>query len=162
MTTVYIKTPEGQREIETRARRISPRARSTLILVDGKRTTADLAKLVQEHAETLQSLLDAGLIAVVAPVAPAKAAPPSSTEGTPAAAPSAPAKASLESLRREAVRAVNDLLGPEADSLALKMERAATANDLQATLERAVAYIANARGGAAAAKFAARFLPESS
>ena len=64
-------------------------------------------------------------------------------------------------MRREAVRAVHDLLGPDADSLALRMERAATDDDLRVALERAVAYIANARGGGAAAKFAARFLPES-
>ena len=70
MPTIYIKTAEGQREIETRARRVSARARSALILVDGKRSAADLAKLIQEPAETLQALLDAGLIAVVAPVAP--------------------------------------------------------------------------------------------
>ena len=160
MPTIYIKTAEGQREIETRARRVSARARSALILVDGKRSAADLAKLIQEPAETLQALLDAGLIAVVAPVAPVNAAVPSSAERAPAVVPAAPSKADRDTLRREAVRAINDLLGPEGDSLAVKMERAATHDELRAALERAVAYIANARGGGAAAKFAARFLPE--
>ena len=44
MATIYSKTADGQNEIETRARRLSPRARSTLILVDGKRSEAELGK----------------------------------------------------------------------------------------------------------------------
>ncbi len=48
MATIYIKTADGQNEIETRARRLTPRARSTLILVDGKRSDSELAKLVQQ------------------------------------------------------------------------------------------------------------------
>jgi hypothetical protein len=64
----------------------------------------------------------------------------------------------FEATRRDAVRAINDLLGPEAENLALKMERATDAEQLRAALERAVAYIANARGGGAAAQFAAKFL----
>lgn len=157
MATIYAKTAEGQREIETRARRLTPRARSALILVDGKRSDAELAKLVQQPAETLQALLEAGLIVAVASAAPAKVAPPT-RDPTPTAAPSAHAEVEFEAQRREAVRAVHDLLGPDADTLALRLERAASADELRAALERAVAYIANARGGGAAAKFAARFL----
>lgn len=59
---------------------------------------------------------------------------------------------------RDAVRALNDLLGPEAESLALRLERATDEDQLRAGLERAVQYIANARGGGAAASFATRFL----
>jgi hypothetical protein len=80
-------------------------------------------------------------------------------EAPPAAAPSpAMAIVEFEALRRDAVRAVNDLLGPEAENLALKIERAGDADQLRAALERAVAYIANARGGGAAAQFASRFI----
>ncbi len=162
MAIIYSKTPDGQNEIETRARRLPPRARSTLILVDGKRTDNDLAKLVQQADETLQALLDAGLIEVVA----TKSAPVKDTVPAPLSAESAaaPAPASgmalveFEATRRDAVRAINDLLGPEAENLALKMERATNAEQLRGALERAVAYIANARGGGAAAQFAAKFL----
>lgn len=157
MSTTYAKTADGQNEIETRARRISPRLRSALILVDGKRSDEDLAKLVQACDETLQALLEAGLIEVVARSAtksPPREAPP---EPEAPAAP-APSPAEFEARRREAVRAVNDLLGPQAEALALKLERASDANQLREALERAVAYIANARGGGAAAQFAAQFL----
>lgn len=161
MATIYSKTADGQHEIETRARRISPRSRSTLILVDGKRTDAELGKLVQQAEETLQALLEQGLIEVTATTS-SRSAPkeegPASVPG-PASAPSpALAMVEFEAVRRDAVRAINDLLGPEAETLALKIERATDELQLRAALERAVAYIANARGGGAATQFAAKFL----
>ncbi|WP_341893366.1 hypothetical protein [Variovorax sp. YR752] len=161
MATTYTKTADGQHEIETRARRLTPRARSTLILVDGKRTDAELGKLVQQAEETLQALLEQGLIEVVA-TSSSRSSPkdegPASIPG-PASAPSpAMAVVEFESTRRDAVRAINDLLGPEAEMLALKIERATDELQLRAALERAVAYIANARGGGAATQFAAKFL----
>lgn len=158
MPTIYAKTADGQNEIETRARRISPRLRSALILVDGKRTDEELARLIQQSEETLQALLDAGLIEITARPA-ARSAPrePAPEPATPAAAP-AMNTAEFETRRREAVRAVNDLLGPQAEMLALKLERAGDMTQLREALERAVAYIANARGGGAAAQFAAQFL----
>lgn len=161
MATTYTKTADGQHEIETRARRLTPRARSTLILVDGKRTDAELGKLVQQAEETLQALLEQGLIEVVATFS-SRSSPkdegPASIPG-PASAPSpAMAIVEFESTRRDAVRAINDLLGPEAEMLALKIERATDELQLRAALERAVAYIANARGGGAATQFAAKFL----
>lgn len=161
MATIYSKTADGQNEIETRARRLTPRARSTLILVDGKRSSVELGKLVQQADETLQALLEQGLIEAVATVpsrSTAKDDGPSSLPG-PASAPSpALAMVEFEATRRDAVRAINDLLGPEAEMLALKIERATDELQLRASLERAVAYIANARGGGAATQFAAKFL----
>jgi dsDNA-specific endonuclease/ATPase MutS2 len=161
MATIYSKTADGQNEIETRARRLTPRARSALILVDGKRSNVELGKLVQQADETLQALLEQGLIEVVATVSSRSAAKdegPTSVPG-PASAPSpALAMVEFEATRRDAVRAINDLLGPEAETLALKIERASDELQLRSALERAVAYIANARGGGAATQFAAKFL----
>jgi len=159
MSTIYTKTAAGQNEIETRARRLNPRARSLLILIDGKRTDAELAGLVQQHDETLAVLLKAGLVEPVAGTATKL-----SSGRAPAAAPTAKAAEAGEdttALRREAVRAINDLLGPGGESLALRIERAASGEELRAALERAVAYIANARGGGAAAQFASRFVKPS-
>ncbi len=165
MPTIYAKTPDGLNEIETRARKLSPRLRSALILVDGKRSESDLAKLVQQADETLQALLEQGLIEAVATTpskssrdpGPASVPGPVSVPG-PASVPGGAAVLDLATTRREAVRAINDLLGPEAEMLALKIERANDELALRAALERAVAYIANARGGGAAAQFTAKFL----
>lgn len=158
MATIYAKTADGQNEIETRARRISPRLRSALILVDGKRNDEELGRLILQSGEALQALLEAGLIEVVARPASKATARESEPEAPAAAAAPAVSPVQFEARRREAVRAVNDLLGPQAETLALKLERAGDADQLREALERAVAYIANARGGGAAAQFAARFL----
>jgi len=158
MATIYAKTADGQNEIETRARRITPRARSLLILIDGKRSDEELAKLVQQFDETLPLLLDGGLVEAVATTSSRSSSKSAAPAEAPVPPPPAEITADLATLRREAVRAVNDLLGPMGESLAVKLEKATNVPELRETLERAVAYIANARGGAAAAQFATRFL----
>jgi hypothetical protein len=162
MGNIYRKTAEGQAEIETRVRRLNPRLRSALIMVDGKRTDEDLHKLLAQQAdETLQALLDQGLIEVVGiaqarPSRPAANGPVAAPAATPAAEP-APVR-DFATLRRDAVRAVNDLLGPMGEMVALKLEQAKTPDDLRAALEKAVTVIGNARGGAAAVQFAQKFI----
>jgi D-serine deaminase-like pyridoxal phosphate-dependent protein len=157
MPTIYAKTADGQNEIETRIRRIPPRLRSALILVDGKRSDDELGRLFQQADETLRVLLDAGLIEVSAR-STARSAPREPVPEPAAAKAVAMSPSEFKTLRHEAVRAVNDLLGPQAETLALKLERAGDMAQLREPLERAVAYIANARGGSAAAQFATRFL----
>lgn len=159
MSTIYAKTADGLHEIETRERRLTPRLRSALIMVDGKRSDTELGKLVQQADEALKALLEQGLIEAVASSSPkaAREEGPASVPG-PSSQPGGTAVLDLATTRREAVRAIHDLLGPEAEMLALKIERANDELALRAALERAVAYIANARGGGAAAQFTARFL----
>ena len=166
MAIVYRKTAKGVAEIETRAHRLTPRMRSALILVDGKRSDAELASMIQQQAtETLHALAGQGFIEVLtidtapAPSAPpvvSAAAPPRPPAPTTAAAP-APAAPDLQARRREAVRAVNDLLGPAAESAALRLERARNVDELRAALQAAVQTIGAARGRQAAESFAARF-----
>ena len=157
MPIIFRKTSKGVAEIETRANRLPPRVRSTLILVDGKRDSEDLKSLVSQKAEeALQTLVDQGFIEAVGetmrvapPLAPPVAAAP--------AAAYAVATPDFETLRRNAVRALNDALGPAAASLAIRMERARSMVDLQPLLGQATQLVAGARGQAAAEAFAARF-----
>ena len=59
MATIYRKTAKGHTEIETRALRLSPRLRSALILVDGRRTDAELQRMIlQQPDETLRGLVE--------------------------------------------------------------------------------------------------------
>lgn len=161
MASIYAKTPQGQHEIETRALRLPARLRSTLILVDGKRNEAELGRLVPNVGEVLQALLEAGLIEAVQAAPARTSAPAAAPAGAAAPAPAAAEKEDVGKLRREAVRALNDLLGPDAEALAMRMERANDSATLMPLLERAVTLIANARGGSAAAQFAARFVARS-
>ena len=151
MATVYRKTEKGQREIETRAHRLLPRLRSALILVDGRKTDAELTGLIlAEPAATLASLLADGFIEVLAerPAERKAGAPRSSPGGGPP----------VETLRRDAVRELNHQIGPIAEALALKIERATTLAELQPLLTQAVQMLRSLRGGASADAFAARFL----
>ena len=170
MAIIYRKTAKGVAEIETRAHRLAPRMRSALIFVDGKRSDAELASMIQQQAtETLHALAGQGFIEVLTIGAtaaiPAAPAPPAVSAAS-AAAPLRPAPAvatptsaapDLQARRREAVRAVNDLLGPAAESVALRLERARNLDELRAALAAAVQTIGAARGRQAAETFAARF-----
>lgn len=159
MPIIFRKTAQGVAEIETRAHRLPPRIRSTLILVDGKRDVDDLKALLSEHAdEALRFLSEHGFIESVGetvrvqtPVMP----PPSPAR---AAAPVAPPKpdAAFNAIRRAIVRALNDELGPPADSLAMRIERARTSDELRPLVAQGVDLVVAARGHAAADAFAAR------
>ena len=205
MAIIYRKTAKGMAEIETRAHRLVPRMRSALILVDGKRSDAEIGGMIlQQVTETLHALAGQGFIEVLAvngsgsgdaggggggggavasaplppsatatswaasvprPAAAAVATPftplpspsPSpSPAPTPMPAP-APAGPDFQSSRRAAARAVTDLLGPAAESVAMRIERARNPDELRAALTAAVQTVGNIRGRQAAEAFAARF-----
>jgi len=151
MANIYRKTSKGAEEIATRAHRLSPRLRTALILVDGTRDEHALRGLIaQNAAETLHELASQGYIelAAVAEEArkPEKAAP----------AP-APEKVSFASFRGDAVRAFNELTGPAGETLAIRMEKATSREQLAPLLQLAHQIITSARGQQAANDFKARF-----
>lgn len=156
MPTRFRKTAKGLAEIETRAHRLSPRLRALLIMVDGKRDLAALEALVPQQAEAaLNELMSQGFIEAAGetPAAPA-AAPPAAAP----AAPPAPSPAlDFEKLRREAVRALTDIAGPAAETVAMRMEKARNADELRPLIAQAAQTVANMRGRSAAEAYAARF-----
>jgi hypothetical protein len=158
MTTIFRKTAEGQSEIETRSHHLVPRLRSALIMVDGKRSDDELRKLIGPQAdETLQTLLQQALIEAVAVVPPARApAKPAPMAGAAVAA--APQARNFETLRRDAVRELTELVGPMGELVALKMEGARDASELRPLLDLAVQVIQNTRGSGAALEYTRRFL----
>ena len=154
MTTIYRKTAKGLAEIETRGHRLPPRLRGALILVDGQRRVADIAKLVPGEAEAmLQQLLADGFIDVFAVLADRPPLPPPA----PTAAP-APTGTALDATKRDAVRYLNDKLGPAAEGLAIKIERSKSAAELQPLLVQAAQALRGFGGAAAAEPFVARFI----
>lgn len=162
MSTVYRKTAKGQAEIDTRAHRLLPRLRQALILVDGRKTDAELAKLILAEPEaTLSTLLTDGFIEAVATVADAP--PERKAEAVAAAAPAAPARkavVSVDAIRRDAVRFLNDQLGPAAEGISMKLERVKTMPELRPLLVSAAQLLVNVRGADAAQAFANRFLSD--
>jgi hypothetical protein len=155
---VYQKTAKGSEAIATRQHGLSPKARSLLILIDGKRSVEALCKLsggaLAEAEAFLRSLLDSGCIAQAAasPRAPAAsvATPPTRP------APDGAAPVSLADAQRYAVRRLTDLLGPNADDMCLRLEASRNAAEFQAVLARAEDMVRQLRGAAAAAEFASK------
>ena len=145
MHTIYRKTPLGVAEVESRALKIPQRLRSLLIMIDGKRSAASLAAMA--HAEACIAELHAqGLIEPA--VTPAE--PPSAPQ--PAARPAA----SFEASRRLVVRELNDALGPAAETLSIRMERARSVDELRALLPHALQVVASMRGRAFSQALAGR------
>ena len=166
MPIIFRKTAKGLSEIETRANRLAPRMRSTLILVDGKRCVDDLKLLIPQHTdETLQALAEQGLIEAVAETL-GVAAPSASYAVTPTPTPTptrAPAQqpvsrptVDLLAVRRQAARALKEELGPRARLLVIRIERSRSAEELKPLLSQAVQLVVAARGRTAAAAFATR------
>jgi hypothetical protein len=164
MPTIYRKTAKGTAEIETRAHRLSPRVRSALILVDGRKSDQDLAALVPQAAESIAQLAAEGFIEAAAqspptsasmPLMPSRPAPAAPEAAAAGGAVSAPA-ISFETRRRRVLRAFNDAAGPPGESLAIRMEKAKTLDDLRALLPHAIRVVEAAQGREAADAFAAR------
>ena len=165
MPTLFRKTAKGQAEIETRAHRLAPRLRGLLILVDGKRDLPGLAALVPQQADALlQELTAQGFVeGVETAAATSSAAPAAAAARGSASAAAAPAAASasptadFEKLRRDAVRALTDVAGPAAETVAMRMEKARSPDELRPLLAQAAQVVANMRGRAAAEAYAQRF-----
>jgi len=161
MSTLFRKTAKGQTEIETRVHRLTPRLRGLLILVDGKRDLAGLAALVPQGAEALLQELSAQGFIEAFEVASAPAPAPAGRVPAPAssAAPPPSPAADFEKLRREAVRAFIDIAGPAAETVALRMEKAKSLDELRPLFAQAAQVLASMRGRAAAETYAQRFPP---
>jgi hypothetical protein len=147
MTTIYRKTAKGQAEIETRTHRLPPRQRGALILVDGQRSAVDLAKLIPGDVEaTLQQLLADGFIDVFAVLADRPAMP------------FAMAPAPIDQMKREAVRALIQQLGPMAEAVALKIEHSQSLAELRPLLTLGAQMLRDVKGPEVADAFASHFL----
>ena len=161
MASVYRKTDKGISEIETRANRLTPRLRTALIMVDGKRSGDDLRTLCGgEPDEVLGALEAQGYIEVIGTVVDRPIAAAAPTPG--AASPTKPAAKAMswEDKRRQAVRYLNDALGPTAEALVLKIEKAGSWDELKPHLEMGEHFVRSARGASAARDFAAKFIEE--
>ena len=155
MATIFRKTAKGIDEIATRVNRLVPRLRTALILVDGTRGENELGTLIAHNAaETLAELVSLGYIEAGAVVEdPRRPDKPAAA----AAAPSAADKLSFSAFRAEAVRAFNDLAGPAGETLAIKMEKTTSREQLAPLLQTAHQIISSSRGVQAANEFKARF-----
>jgi len=159
---VYHKSAKGTEAIATRQHGLGPKLRSTLILIDGKRSFEELVRLssmLGDTEELLGQLLDQGFIEPNAET-PSLAASQPATTAAPIAAAAAPIAAaaapiSLPQAQRYVSRRLTDLLGPNAEELCLKIEAARTVKDFQSAVARAEGILRQYKSANTAAEFAA-------
>jgi len=140
---LFDKTDSGLQELRTRATGLPPRLRSLLILVDGRRTLAQLqaaAGQIGAPADAIEQLLQRGLVALRSPgaaPAPQAAAAGSEHVDLPLEAPGAtPADAGerFRAAQKLMNDSVVDAIGMRAFFFTLKLERCFTLDDLRALL----------------------------
>ena len=157
-TRTYHKSALGAQAIATRSAALTPKLRSLLIMIDGKRGYEELAKLGGMLGDVdllLTQLADQGLIEPVEgytapPAAPAPAAPAPVAGGAPAH-PAVP----LATAQRHAARRLTDLLGPNAEELCMRIESTRNAQEFMAAIHRAEGMLRQYGGEKMVAEFAA-------
>jgi hypothetical protein len=148
----YRKTAKGAEAMATRDRALPPRLRSLLIFVDGKRTNDELARMAPVSIEeAMDQLLELGLVEAAEP-APGQPLPKPPAPAPVAAAPAA-GTVSLVEAQRFAVRRLSDLLGPGSDDVCMRIERAKSAGEFMAALQRAEQLVDGTLGSTRAREF---------
>ena len=146
---VFAKTPKGTAELAARSGALSLAQRRLLILVDGVRDVGELATLVPSALEESLAVLEQGeFIALVGGAAGGA----ETVQGVPTAIPETE-MTTVHEAKTRAVRAVNDLLGPAADALAMAIEAARSGDELRPLIREAERLVAIAHGAAAAQAF---------
>jgi hypothetical protein len=158
---IYKKSPKGAEALATRQAGLTPKLRSALIMVDGKRSFGELAPMISVlgDAQVLMTELEsAGLVEMVggapAPVGNLSSgdtvAPSFDAKTVPAALLGPP---TFEGARRFTVRLLSELLGPMGEALCVKIENARDMPDFITAVKRARDIVREVKGATAAAQF---------
>jgi hypothetical protein len=159
---VYTKTAKGVAEVAARGGTLSLAARRILIMVDGKRSVAELAPLARpgeidgliatlEAQGFIQRMQDSTTATPRSLDVPTVAGIEVHSLGT---EPSEERTLlTLDEAKRRAVRALTDLLGPDAEIIAMRIEQARTADELRERIKEAERVVAGLLGQAAVGEF---------
>lgn len=150
---IYTKTAAASEELASRDRRLQPRVRTMLIMVDGRRTVADLRAAAQTLGapdDFLDTLLQLSLVARLKAVplpatpSPTPVLPDESTRNVPAN--SMDEVERFTAARKVITDTATDVLGLRVFLFTLKVERCATIEDLRALLPEFSVSLTKARG----------------
>ncbi len=152
--TIYQKTPKGAEAIANRQSGLAPKLRSLLIMVDGKRTHAELTTIATAlgDADRLAELENEGLVepqVVEEKTMPAALEPIDSPEAAPAVA----RAANLAQAKLFSSHLLEHMLGPTAEPLCIKIEGASDLPDFIAAIKRAREIVREIKGSAEAELF---------
>lgn len=157
---VYSKTPKGVAEVASRSAAVGMGARRVLIMVDGKRTVAELALLLKpgELNGVLTQLESQGFISRVqaADAIRPLTRPMDLSTATALDINSVGGEndernlLTLDEAKRRAVRELVDRLGPEAETTSVRIERCRNGDELRDRVREAERLVAGFLGEAAA------------
>jgi hypothetical protein len=158
---VYSKTPKGVAEVAARSAQLSMTTRRVLIMIDGKRSIDELAVLLRpgEIDAVITQLEAVGLIQRssashpldVPTVAGREMDSVPTTQGPTAGEDGNPM--TLDEAKRRAVRELTDRLGPDAESLSMRIESCRTIEDFRERVREAERFVTAALGPAAAVDY---------
>lgn len=145
---VFHKTARGAEEIGGAGRTLASKLRRALILVDGAKSVADLAPMFRqgEIDTILEELQAAGYVSLEGGAVAASA--PGSGEASPTSG-----LQRFNEAKSAAMREVMDRLGPNGDTLAVRIERASSPAELRSVLTEAERALTAMLGEAAARAF---------
>lgn len=149
----YQKSAKGSQALASRDPALTPKLRSLLILVDGKRGPAELEKVAAALGDPGQLVAQLESLGFVEPSTQqaAQKAPPG--PAAPAAAPDGVPTVPLKDAQRFAVRRLTDLLGPAAESLCMRIESTRTPAEFAQAIQRAETLLRDFGGASLAESF---------
>jgi hypothetical protein len=164
---IYRKSAKGAEAINARRHGLVGRARSLLILVDGRRGLGELLTLASGFGDVAQMLDELARGGFIEPVpgaggapqqlppayAPAAPAPPPPSSGI--APLQGPATITFAQTKAFTCHRLIELLGPTADSLCLKVEATRGMADFVPVVQGAYSVVREVRGQAEADRFGA-------
>ena len=157
-TSIYDKTAKGREEIATRCHQLAPRLRTLLVMVDGRRPEEELLRNVAGlglSAASVAELLEQGYIHLVtsyATLALAPQAAPPPAEEAPDLPPSALEQ--FQSLYDFYNKTIKSNIGLRGFTLQLKVEKAASVEELRALRRPYLEAVLKAKGRAVATTLA--------
>lgn len=135
-TAIYVRTDKGSEEVARRSQAIPAKARSLLLMIDGKLNGAQLLEKFSgfdNSAELLQLLEDGGYIVGEAAGGTAAAVSGTSAGGAPGASPATDA---LRDAKRLTIQVLHEIMGPDADTFTPRVEAALTSAELRAHAQK--------------------------
>jgi hypothetical protein len=145
----YLKTAKGTEEIAKRTVGLNPRVRQLLILIDGKRNAAELAKMLPDAAIELwlDQLITDGFIQSSEFKEPTKPSNPNFAAYT------SPTDGSVKLKARHVARMLLETLGSNADDFALRIERCNSLDELRELVPQVLTVVESVAGEQAMANF---------
>jgi len=138
---VFVKTEKGHEEIDRRTYHLGFKLRTALIVVDGENDVETLLpKIPGDGVALIGELWREGFIAPVGPEGAAQVARSSTAD------PANSENFDLDTAKRSAVKAIEAILGPNGESLALAIERTKSRSDF-VTQAQKTREIVRAMGG---------------